>query len=235
MENIYKLLEEGKYAFERQNYTEAKDLFLKFIATEKKFADVYNYLGYIFFNEDNLTESIEYYKKAIEINPSYTESIMNIVMVAQLNNDLETAELYMTKMKQIQETDGLRDKYCLGKIANKHWEIAKNYRNLYMYNEALEEFVKALRLGPNFYDIRLDYSITLRDFGKVEEAVYELDKILSAKPDYVAAYIHLGICYFKQGYLGFAIDAWQKGYALNPANNILQSFLYILDNAEEID
>jgi hypothetical protein len=34
--------------------------------------------------------------------------------------------------------------------------------------------------------------------------------------------------------MGFAIDAWQKGYALNPENNILQSFLYILDNAEEI-
>ena len=234
MDNIYKLLEDGKHAFERQNYAEAKNLFLKFIETEKKFADVYNYLGYIFFNEDNLIESFEYFKKAIEINPSYTEAIMNLVMIAQLKNDLKTAEFYMAKMRQIKETDGLKDKYCLGKIANKHWEIAKNYKSLYMYNEALEEFVKALKLGTNFYDIRLDYAITLRDIGKVEEAVYELDKILSAKPDYVAAYIHLGICYYKQGYLGFAIDAWQKGYALNPTNKILQSFLYILDNAEEI-
>ncbi len=234
MENIYKILEEGREAFNRQDYAIAKKSFLQFIEVEKNFADVYNFLGYICFIEDDLSGAIYFYKKAVEINPSYTEALMNLIMVLQLNNELDTAEHYMEKMKQIRKTEGLENRYCLGKIANKHWDIAKNYTGLCMYDEAIQEFKKALKLGPNFFDIRLDYAVTLRDCGQVEEAVYELDKILKSKPDYVAAYIHLGICYYKQGYIGFAIDAWQKGYALNPENNILQSFLYILDNAEEI-
>jgi tetratricopeptide (TPR) repeat protein len=234
MKNMYKLLEEGKHAFEKQYFATAKKLFLEFIEKEKKFADVYNHLGYIYFSENNFAEAIYYYKKAVEINPSYTEAIINLIIVLQLSNDLNTAEYYMEKMKQFQETEGFEDRYCLGKIANKHWELAKDYNSLCMHNEALEEYEKALKLGPNFFDIRLDYAITLRDCGKIEESVFELDKIIKNKPDYVDAYIHLGICYYKQGYMGFAIDAWQKGYALNPENNILQSFLYILDNAEEI-
>jgi tetratricopeptide (TPR) repeat protein len=122
----------------------------------------------------------------------------------------------------------------MGKLSNMHAEIAEVYKSMLLYDEAIEEYKKALNLSPQFPDIRLNYAITLRDAGKVESAIFEFDRVLIDKKNYVDAYIHLGVSYYKLGYLGFAIDAWKKGYELDPSNKILQSFLFILNSAEEV-
>lgn len=235
MSEIFRYLEEGRHAYSVANYPEAKKNFLVFIKEKDSFADVYNSLGMIFFLEDDPEASIKYYKKAIEINPAYSEALMNLVVVMHHVGNMSDAEIYMKQLKQIKEVEGTADRHCVGKLANKHAELGEMYKTLLMYDGAIEEYRKALELSPEFPDIRLSYAIILRDAGKVEDAIYELDKILINKPDFVPAYVHLGTCYYKMGYIGFAIKAWKKGFELDPNNKKLQSFLFVLENAEEID
>jgi tetratricopeptide (TPR) repeat protein len=234
MEDIFVILEEARSYFAKKNYDKAKPLFLKFIETHTGFADVYSSLAMIYYIEDDYEKSIEYYEKAISINPNYSEAIMNIIVVLHHVGEIEKTEKYLDKLKEIKSVKGTADRYCMGKLSNMHAEIAEVYKTMLLYDEAIAEYEKALKLSPAFPDIRLNYAITLRDAGKVEDAIYEFDKVLIDKNNYVDAYVNLGVSYYKLGYLGFAIDAWQKGYQLDPNNKVLQSFLFILDNAEEI-
>ncbi|MBZ4642558.1 MAG: Tetratricopeptide 2 repeat-containing protein, partial [Deferribacteraceae bacterium] len=55
------------------------------------------------------------------------------------------------------------------------------------------------------------------------------------KENFVEAYVHLGITYFKIGYIGFAISAWKKGLAINSENKLLKTFIYLVEAAKEVD
>lgn len=235
MSDIFKLLDEGRDAFGKGDYFSAKKIFLEVIENNDGFADVYNSLGLICFLDDEYRSSILFYKKAVEINPFYSEALMNLVVVMHQTGNINDAEIYMKQLKQIKSVQGTADRHCLGKLANKHAETAEIYKSMFMYDGAIEEYQKALELSPEFPDIRLNYAITLRDAGRIEDAIYEFDKILIQKPQYMVAYVHLGICYYKIGYIGFAINAWKKGYELNPKDRVLKSFLFVLNNVEEIN
>lgn len=234
MDELFKNYELAKNAFDSGNYEEARTVFEKFIKENHDFADVYNYLAYIYYLDDDREKSIEFYKKSVAINPSYTEALMNLVLVLHEIGDADQAQKYMNQLKSIQYYEGVADKHCLGKLSNMHAETARAYLSLFWYEEAINEFEKALKLNPEFPDIRLEYAIALRDYGKVEESIYEFDQVIISKPVYTEAYVQQGIAFYKLGFLGFALESWKKGYELDSSNKLLKTFIYLLDGAMEV-
>jgi len=233
--NIFYILERGKLDFEAGKYLEAKEKLEKFIEKNKNFADVYCKLGYIYFIEDNYLKAIEFFKKAVEINPSYTEGLINLTTSLQFIGENEEAMKYMNQLKSVSYLEGIADKHSLGKISNMHCETADAYMRLFMYKNAIDEYEKALQLNPGFPDIKLKYAIALREYGDLERAIYILDNLIIEKENFVEAYVHLGITYFKIGYIGFAISAWKKGLAINSENKLLKTFIYLVEAAKEVD
>ncbi|BAI81407.1 tetratricopeptide repeat protein [Deferribacter desulfuricans SSM1] len=233
--NYFYFYEKGKEEFLAGDYEKARQYLEKFLKYKDNFADVYNFLGFIYYISNDLNRAIDFYEKAIELNPYYTEALMNITVIYHSIGEYEKAEKYFKMLKENKNIKGIADKHCIGKLANIHAELAKKYLSLFMYDEALEEYEKALKLAPEFPDIRLAYANALRDANKLEEAIFQYDQVLIRKPKYIEALINQAITFYKLGYLGFALEALKKAKLIDANNKNLQAFLYLLENSKEVE
>jgi Tfp pilus assembly protein PilF len=70
--SIHELHELGTQLFEEGKYSEAELILKNVVSANPKYADVHNKLGVISHLKGDSKQAAEYFKKALEINPSYT-------------------------------------------------------------------------------------------------------------------------------------------------------------------
>ena len=73
------------------------------------------------------------------------------------------------------------------------------------------EYELALKLNPDFHDIRTKLATAMMDAGNVPNAVVELKKVIKERPNYFPASMNLGLCYFKMNKYDEARKIWEKG------------------------
>jgi len=71
-------------------------------------------------------------------------------------------------------------------------------------------------LNPTYADGFNNLGVTLKEQGKLEEAIAAYNKALSLKPDYAEAYNNMGNALKEQGKLEEAIAAYNKALSLKP-------------------
>lgn len=223
----------GKEAFENRDYKKAEGYFNKFIESGSDFADVYNMLGLMHHEEGKLEKAIRSFEKALVINPYYTEASINLAVVySDIGKFTQAIEVYENAKKRASAKapiSGL-DPYSTGKLSNLHSDLADIYISMGIYDEAIDEYQKALRLSPDFVDIRTKLGIALRDSDKITDASKELKKALSIRPDYIPASLALGLCYFKMGNKEEARKIWNKILKKKPENKTASFYLKMLES-----
>jgi tetratricopeptide (TPR) repeat protein len=155
--DLKELYQTGKESFQKGVYPKAQECFEKFIKKNKEFADVFNMLGIIYHGQGNFTKAVESFEKALKINSKYTEAALNLsVTYNDLGQYARAKEVYSkaTKAKRLESVAELQDDYARAKVANMHSELGDVYRSIGLYDEAIEEYRKALKLKPQFVDIK---------------------------------------------------------------------------------
>jgi tetratricopeptide (TPR) repeat protein len=212
--------------FERENYTEAEPLLREVAEAAPFFADVFNKLGFIYHQEGGFGKAAKYFRKALEINPAYTEASLSLaVTLNNLGKYDEAREIFQKASRFAQPGPNALDPYVKGKLANMHADLASTYHDLGMAPEAIEEYRKALNLGPEFADLRTRMACAMRDLGRYEEAVAELQKAVRARPDFIPGYIQLGITYYLRGLIDLAVTEWEKALSHKPDDKSIQVYL----------
>lgn len=223
--------EKGLEAFSKGDYDEAQRCFERLIESGRNFADVLNKLGFILSMKGDFEKAATYLKKALEINPRYTEAAINLAFVlSELGRYEESLEL-REKIKDnvLDAKDKNVDPYVLGKIANMHADIAERYVELKWYEEAIEEYKKALKLRPSFVDIRTRLAVLEREQGKVEDAIEHLTQCLLENPNYLPAYIQLGLSYYSMGEYELARKQWENVLKKDPNNTVAKTYINMLN------
>ncbi len=223
--------EKGLEAFSKADYDEAQRRFERLIESGHNFADVLNKLGFIYSMKGNFENAVTYLKKALEINPRYTEAAINLAFVlSELGRYDESLELReKIKGNVFDAKDKNVDPYVLGKIANMHAEIAERYVELKWYEEAIEEYKKALKLRPSFVDIRTKLAVLEREQGRVEDAIEHLTQCLLENPNYLPAYVQLGLSYYSMGEYELARKQWENVLKKDPNNTVAKTYINMLD------
>jgi len=72
---------------------------------------------------------------------------------------------------------------------------------------------------PLLYAVLFNYSVTLSDSGKLDQARECLERAIALSPDFMPAYINLGRIYERLGKAGLAIIQWSAGLAKMTAVN----------------
>ncbi|MBX7149970.1 tetratricopeptide repeat protein [bacterium] len=230
--DIKYLIEQGKNFFKNQAYKKAEGFFLKVIASNREFADVYNMLGVIYHQSGEFSRAIESFEKALKINPNYTEALLNLsVLYNDLGEYRQAKQLVMKSKKMAAKSGDAIDPFVKGKLANKHAEVGDMYRGVGLYADAVNEYGRALRLAPHFYDIRNKMGICMREDGKKKEALSEFVRITKEKPTYAEAQIQLGISYYALGQVGDARKVWIKLSQENPKNQMVKTYLRLSEQA----
>ena len=90
------------------------------------------------------------------------------------------------------------------KFALKHIELGDLYFKYHRYDEALEDYAKAISLDPALLEVRIKIAKSFAKKGFTTRSIQELTQLRKEHPEYVQARIQLGLMYFS---LGNIIDA----------------------------
>lgn len=233
METLKELLAIGKQYFDNKQYAQAESYLKRVLEKSGHYADVLNMLGVIAHIEGRFATAIEYFQKALEINPRYTEATLNL---AVLYNDLgqypEAKKLY-GRLKGGKGAGHTQIEPVLrGKLSNLHADIGDIYRSIGLYPYSIEEYRKALALNPTYFDIRTKLGQALRENGALVESLKELKSVLRADTRYCPALIQMGITYYSMGNAAEARKCWKQTLTKEPDNEYARMYLRLCDAIE---
>ena len=149
--HLHELHELGTKLFEEGKYSEAEPVLKDIIAINPKYADVLNKLGIINHLKGNTKEAAEYFERALEINPRYTQASLNLAIAYNDMGEFKQAQEVFSKAAQIAHpTPTSLDPFAAGKLANEHYKLGSLYFDLGLFDDAIEEYSKALNFIPDW-------------------------------------------------------------------------------------
>lgn len=212
------ILKEASHLYEEKKFAEAEPLFLSLLREDVKgYADIHNKLGLIAHQQGNLKNAAEFFEKALQINPKYTECSLNLAITY---NDMgqfdEAKEVFNKALHIVQNSPQTLDPFIQGKLASEHKRLGEQYRELGLFDQALEEFQKALFHRPNLIDVITQIGVTLREKGRLDESIRVLMRAKEINPKFIPAFIQLGLTYYIKGFSNLARVEWEEAQSIDP-------------------
>ena len=234
--NIHETYLLARKLYEKENYDEALKL-LEMLATEAPFfADVFNKLGVIYHQRGHFGKATKAFEKALDLNPRYTEASLNLaVTYNNLGRYDDAGETFSKAARFAQGTQGALDPFIKGKLANQHADLADIYFDLCLYDEAIDEYVKAVGLGSDFADLNTKLAIAYRERGDFEAALEKFQDALKSNVSYVPAYLHLGVTYYMRGLVDKAVEVWQAALKADPEAKEAKVYLEFIRDRQDKD
>jgi len=156
------------------------------------------------YQKGNNENAIEYYTKAIELNPDYAKAYNNRGVAYDVLKEYEKAISDYNKAIELNPED-----------AKAYYNIGLAYSNLKDYEKAISDYNKAIELNPEdakaYYNIGLAYS-NLKDY---EKAISDYNKAIELNPKYVMAHKNLSELYIITGNYKSALEAITKVLSLS--------------------
>lgn len=125
--------------------------------------------------------SIEYFDKALKIDPNYSDAMLGKAEAFNLiNNIYKDGQLYHANGK-IYALEAIRNNPYNGMA---HALLANSYRDEYDWQKSYDSFQEALHLSPNNAIINYWYSLLWRQLGEADKAIFYSDKAKQLDPLY---------------------------------------------------
>ncbi|MCG3174606.1 MAG: Beta-barrel assembly-enhancing protease [Myxococcota bacterium] len=215
----------AKELVEINEYAKAEQHVARVLEKTRAFADVHNLRGVIYYQTNRLPQAREAFEEALSINPRYTDAALNLVITLNELGHYDEAVAVSQRMGGKSNRAGKEDPFVRGKIANMHMEIGDVYAANAMYAEAVEEFNKALRLRPEFQDIRVKLAQARLSMGDTAEAEQILALVVKASPKYLDARIQHGVVLNTLGRTDEARAEWEEVLKYEPGNKKAEMYL----------
>jgi tetratricopeptide (TPR) repeat protein len=225
------LITVGKRAFEEKDFFRSERVLREAIEGGANYADLHYTLGLIYHQWGKLHHAVDYFEKAIGLNPAYTEALLSLsITLNDMGRYEEARSVYRRASESVAHAgDPTKGGLFRGRIANLHAELGELYLALARYEDAIQEYRKALAAAPEYPDLRIRMVVALRIAGRTEESLEEADKILAAHPENVPARVQRGILLYLSGKKESARRAWEDALFREPTDKLVQLYLNTLD------
>lgn len=225
------LIRMGKSAYGEMEFVRAERFLREALAGGARYADIYYTLGLIEHQRGNFRQAVELFEQAIAANPDYTEALLSLSITLNDMGRYEEARKAYGKAADVLSRDGAppQENLFRGRIANLRKELGELYLALGQFDEAIAEFRKSVGVAPAYPDLRIRLVGALREAGRLEEALSEVDAILAESPRSAPALVQKGILHYLSGNRPAARRAWEEALYSDPLNRIVQVYLNTLD------
>lgn len=224
------LLARARERFVVQDYYGAVHLLESVVDSGRAFADVHHLLGVSLSLLGQAQRALTELERALELNPKYVEALIHRGLVLnELGRTNEAEEAFDRAVASLdQRTAGLPAPVA-GQLANRHAELADTYAGAGALDPAIEQYQRALELGPEFHDLRYRMARLLLDAGRPLEAREALEQVLRARPTFVDAQAALGLAHYLSGDADGAKEVWQACLTRRPENARVEAYLSMLN------
>ena len=206
-----RLLARARERFAVQDYYGTVHLLEEIVASGRAFADVHHLLGVSLSLLGQSQEALAQFARALELNPRYLEAL--------IHQGLVLSELGRTRGKPRSRSAAPRPAWrrhraglpapVAARLANQHAELADAYAEAGALARAIEQYERALELGPAFHDLRYRMARVMLEAGRPLEAREALEEVLRARPNFVDAEAALGLAHFLSGDAVGAREVWR--------------------------
>jgi tetratricopeptide (TPR) repeat protein len=181
LDDLKVLLDTAKDHFNKGHYKLAEPLLIQLQSEPNPKPDVAYMLASIAFDKGQLKRAIQLFKQSLEIDPEFTDSSVGLSIIL---NDLgrydEAKKVFEDAygiMKQKQQMG--KDAFLLQKLAQKHMELGDLYSANQFYQEAINEYQKALKHTPNNLELqnKLDRCVSLSSSTDSDLLQKQLDSL----------------------------------------------------------
>ncbi len=225
------LIRLGKSAYGEMDFLRAERHLREAVEGGAKYADIYYTLGLIEHQRGNFRQAVEQFRQAVAANPDYAEALLSLSITLNDMGRYEEARAAYGKAAEILSREGAppQENLFRGRIANLHKELGELYLALGQHGEAIREFRKSVEVAPGYPDLRIRLVVALREAGRMQEALSEVDDILAASPRNAAALTQKGVLQYMTGDRPAARRSWEEALYADPLNKIVQVYLNALE------
>jgi tetratricopeptide (TPR) repeat protein len=183
-----RLLTRARERFAVQDYYGAVHLLEEIVDGGRSFADVHHLLGVSLSLLGQHERALTELRRALELNPRYLEALIHQGLVLnELGRSDEADEAFRRASASIAPPSTGLSAHVAARLANLHAELAEAYAEGGAMERAIEQYQRALELGPTFLDLRYRMARLLLETGRVLEAREALEGVLEARPNFIDA------------------------------------------------
>lgn len=226
-ERKVKYLEKGKVYFAEKNYDKAKIEFKNVLQIDPKFAEAYYFMGQLDEKKKELIKAIGNYKKALELDPSHTNSkikLAKIFVIAGTDDYINEAKKYLKQVESeqpgkteaqlisatIEYKTGSKEKAIkeIEALVEKNSDLVEGISllaTIYLANgndsKAIDLLKNGVKNNPENILLLISLSKTLTKNNDYKDSEIALKKVVSLEPENHSFQILLSSFYVTSGQL----------------------------------
>jgi tetratricopeptide (TPR) repeat protein len=215
--------------FAVQDYYGTVHLLEEIVAGGRAFADVHHLLGVSLSLLGQRERALTEFGRALELNPRYLEALIHQGLVLhEMGRDAEADDSFRRASASVSPPSSGLPAPIAASLANQHAELAEAYAEAGALDRAVEQYQRALELGPGFVDLRYRMARLLLESGRTLEAREALEEVLRTRPNFVDACAALGLAHYLSGDALGARDIWKGCLKRRPENARVEAYLAML-------
>jgi tetratricopeptide (TPR) repeat protein len=215
-----------------RQYSDADRLIEESLRVEPDNADFFYLRGLLRSYQGRLVESIEDLKLALQYDPRHTDAA---VCLSVILNDIGRYDEAKKIFEQANQSVFLKqigdDQQIDRRFSVKHFELGDLYFRYRRFDEAVEEYNKAILLDPQTIDIRVKRAKAFAKKGFVTRAIQDLQQLKVERPADPTVRIQLGLLHYSQGNVLDAELEWESVLETDPVNREASAYLDLIKRA----
>lgn len=227
--NTDQLIAKGRECLAQNDYVGAISSLREAAKRTPEYADVRHLLGVALGLAGQPEAALTEFDRALELNPAYVEAHLNkAITLNELGRYDEAREAFRRAWESDHPAGRPFSRSASARLANLHMEIGDLYADLGAHPDAIEQYRSALKLRPDFPDVRNRMARTFMEQGDLQRSIDELEDLLSENPDYVEARVNLGLVYYQMGQREKAAAQWHACLQRDADHPKARAFLQML-------
>ncbi len=228
------LINQARDRFALQDYYGAVHLLQEIVESGRSFADCYHLLGLSYAMLGQPQRALENFGHALELNPRYIEAhIHRGILLNDLGRTDEATDAFKHAASHNEKQTSGFPAHVASNLANQHAMLASAYAESGAMTEAIEQYRRAVALGPAFADLRYKLARALLETGDVLAAREELESVVRDRPNFIDALASLGLARYLSGDATGAQQVWRECLLARPKNARVEAYLAMLERAAE--
>ncbi len=214
------LLKTAQDYFKANKYSAAEPLLNQLILKGTKSADIFHMLGTIYYDQGKFNKAIRAFKRALEIDPSFTDASIGLsIILNDLGRYEEGRRVFEEAQGLLERHRAFSDPYVNEKLAIKHDELGELYLRYNRIKDGMEQYYKALALSNRKAELGLKIAecyVKLEDYSR---AITDLQNLIRDFPTLNTARIRLGQLYYDSGQIPEGVAQWEVVLQKDPQHS----------------